>query len=727
MSFDEPTNRKSDISQFFNSCEQTRLIFSKSKVRIYKESFSRRNELGYLILIEKIPKHQLTKSIDIKNIFLFWIPESFVISSDDYEAYRSVEENNYSNNDRNEYIVSLPLNSDEDIHFISLLKIHSLLIKPPKNESIGSITINTHEKNNYLALFFNDNEYINENLYNKISLEENTEPFNEEKKILWGGECLLIQLKSIINIKHSSTEENVYIVNHDSIDTVNIQSINNNNQEKTKDIKEDTKIETLKKACKKARWNILERFSLITRFSHQKTKDILNTSFAKNILLSNFPPQLQKLLNSEQTINMMEEYDAARLYLARWAARIAEDSEKDKHNKIIWSSKDTNTWNEKILSNNFEMLELNTFENNMKMTNDPILEKHWKIWFNDIGKLWKTEKSIKENIFYRSIHCNIRKEVWCFLLEIYPWDSSEEERKIIFLEKSDRYMQLKQGWQNNKEKQAGEVFKDQKCRIEKDVHRTDRKIKSSTEINYHLETMTNILLTYNEYNKDLGYVQGMCDLLSPLYIVIENEVLSFWAFVNFMKRMQYNFSEDQSGMRKQLMILDQLIQLMDPKFYAHLENASSTNFFFFFRMLLVWFKREFEWDDVLRLWEILWTDHITSQFHLFVALAILDKHKEIIMDHLKDFDEILKYINDLSMTIDLGSTLRRAISLFYKFKQIVETIDADFIKDISSTDNSEKQEHDITKNNSNYLQNQNENSPLISNYLRELLNTDSNI
>ncbi|QSL65991.1 hypothetical protein MERGE_003128 [Pneumocystis wakefieldiae] len=726
MNLDIPKNQKNNISQLFNSYEQTKLIFSKSKVHICKESFSRRNDFGYVILIEKISKHQLTKPINIENIFLSWIPESFVISSDDYETYRSVEENDCNNSDKNEYIISLPLNSHEDIHFISLLKIHSLLIKPPINGSIGFITINTHEKSNYLTLFFNDNKY-DKNLYNKINLEESTRLFDEEKKILWGGEYLLIRLKSIMNIEHSSTEENVYIVNYDYIDTVNTQSIDNNNQEKTQDIKEDTKTETLKKAYKKVRWNILERFSLITRFSHQKTKDILNTSFAKNILLPNFPPQLQKFLNSEQTINIMEEYDSARLYLARWAARIAEDSEKDKHNKIIWSCKDTNTWNQKTLPNNFEMLELKTFENNMKITNDPILEKHWKLWFNDKGKLWKTEKSIKENIFYKGIHPNIRKEVWCFLLRIYPWDSSEDERKIIFLEKSNRYIQLKEGWQNNKEKQADEVFKDQKHRIEKDVHRTDRKTKSSIETNCHLETMTNILLTYNEYNKDLGYVQGMCDLLSPLYIVIENEILSFWAFVNFMKRMQYNFSKDQSGMRKQLMILDQLIQLMDPKFYTHLENTSSTNLFFFFRMLLVWFKREFEWDDVLRLWEILWTDHITSQFHLFVALAILDKHKEIIMDHLKEFDEVLKYINDLSMTIDLESTLQRAISLFYKFKQIIETIDANFSRNISSTDNSKKQEHNNAKNNSNYLQNQDGKSPFISNYLRELLNTDSNI
>lgn len=96
-------------------------------------------------------------------------------------------------------------------------------------------------------------------------------------------------------------------------------------------------------------------------------------------------------------------------------------------------------------------------------------------------------------------------------------------------------------------------------------------------------------------------------------------------------------------MRSQLLTLDQLVQLMDPQLYLHLQSADSTNFFFFFRMFLVWYKREFEWVDVLRLWEALWTDYLSSNFHLFIALAILEKHRDVIMDHLKHFDEVLKY------------------------------------------------------------------------------------
>ena len=128
-------------------------------------------------------------------------------------------------------------------------------------------------------------------------------------------------------------------------------------------------------------------------------------------------------------------------------------------------------------------------------------------------------------------------------------------------------------------------------------------------------------------------------------------------------------------MRNQLLTLDHLVQLMDPTLYLHLQAADSTNFFFFFRMLLVWYKREFGWADTLRLWETLWTDYLSSNYHLFIALAILEKHRDVILQHLKHFDEVLKYVNELSGSIDLMSTLVRAEGLFRRFQKTVEAID----------------------------------------------------
>jgi len=175
---------------------------------------------------------------------------------------------------------------------------------------------------------------------------------------------------------------------------------------------------------------------------------------------------------------------------------------------------------------------------------------------------------------------------------------------------------------------------------------------------------------------DEGYVQGMSDLCAPLYVVFKgDEVMTFWCFVKLMERMKKNFLRDQSGMKKQLATLQQLIAVMDPELYKHLEKTDSLNLFFCFRWVLIAFKREFSFDDVLGLWEVLWTDHYSDQFLLFVVLAVLESHRDVILRYLVEFDEVLKYCNQLSMTIELDSTLAQAEVLYLSFRSIIQDID----------------------------------------------------
>ena len=58
--------------------------------------------------------------------------------------------------------------------------------------------------------------------------------------------------------------------------------------------------------------------------------------------------------------------------------------------------------------------------------------------------------------------------------------------------------------------------------------------------------------------------------------------------------------------------------------------------------ILIAFKREFPFEDVLRLWEVLWTDYYTNGMVLFVALAVLESHRDVVLRYLVEFDEILK-------------------------------------------------------------------------------------
>jgi hypothetical protein len=67
-----------------------------------------------------------------------------------------------------------------------------------------------------------------------------------------------------------------------------------------------------------------------------------------------------------------------------------------------------------------------------------------------------------------------------------------------------------------------------------------------------------------------GYVQGMSDLLAPVFAVMGDEVMGFWAFVGLMEKTKKNFYRDQVGMQSQLETLCKMIRVLDPKLYKHL-------------------------------------------------------------------------------------------------------------------------------------------------------------
>ncbi|CAM6040444.1 unnamed protein product [Sphagnum compactum] len=295
----------------------------------------------------------------------------------------------------------------------------------------------------------------------------------------------------------------------------------------------------------------------------------------------------------------------------------------------------------------------------------PLGNEEWMTFLDAEGRVMDP-RALKKRIFHGGVEQKLRCVVWKFLLGHYKFDSTYAMRKALVVRKREEYRVLKSQWQSVSEDQAKHFakFRERKHRVEKDVVRTDRTLPFyDGDDNPNVDLLHDILVTYSFYNFDLGYCQGMSDLLSPILYVIEDESEAFWCFAALMERMAPNFHRDQNGMHSQLMALSKLVQLLDNPLHDYFKQNECLNYFFCFRWILIQFKREFDYDNILRLWEVLWSNYLSEHFHLYMCVALLKRNRRKIMDEQMEFDTLLKFINELSGHIDLDSTLRDAEAL----------------------------------------------------------------
>jgi hypothetical protein len=295
----------------------------------------------------------------------------------------------------------------------------------------------------------------------------------------------------------------------------------------------------------------------------------------------------------------------------------------------------------------------------------PLGPREWDAFMDHEGRILDSE-ALRKRIFYGGIEHSLRKEVWKFLLGAQAYDSTYAEREYLETVKKSEYETIKNQWKSISPGQAKRFtkFRERKGLIEKDVVRTDRSLSFyEGDENPNVRLLRDILLTYSFYNFDLGYCQGMSDLLSPILFVMKDESESFWCFVSLMERLGPNFNRDQNGMHSQLFAVMKLVELLDAPLHNYFKQNDCLNYFFCFRWILIQFKRELEYDTTLRFWEVLWTHYLSEHFHLYVCVAILKRYRNKIMGEQMDFDTLLKFINGLSGQIELESTLRDAEAL----------------------------------------------------------------
>ncbi|XP_046858495.1 rab GTPase-activating protein 22-like [Xenia sp. Carnegie-2017] len=384
----------------------------------------------------------------------------------------------------------------------------------------------------------------------------------------------------------------------------------------------------------------------------------------------------------------------------------------------------------------------------------PLCENEWRSFFNDDGRILN-ESALRKAIFKGGISSSIRSEVWMFLFGFYSFSSTSREREVITIEREVQYEVLKEKWNKEIEnaldkddererffnpaycsKKDIDLNSDKRClsvelqqqsmfakieaqinvnkktinvsqmrhhlrTIDKDVPRTDRNLKFYQDPK-NLVALRNILLTYVAFSPDIGYTQGMNDLVSRFHVVLKSEYKTYFCFLNFMERVEKEFLED--GMINKLELIRVLLKKMDPELYDFFDSLDVKEMLFCHRWLLLNFKREFDYEDSLRIFEIISSHHLELwsleaekerrhkraeelrsegythrhsftvksvvnpefTFDLFVCLAILVSYRSE-LSKCADLSMIYNAVNCLSMNLNLDKMLAKAESLFLAY------------------------------------------------------------
>uniref|UniRef100_A0A8C6UZD8 TBC1 domain family, member 25 n=1 Tax=Neogobius melanostomus TaxID=47308 RepID=A0A8C6UZD8_9GOBI len=230
-------------------------------------------------------------------------------------------------------------------------------------------------------------------------------------------------------------------------------------------------------------------------------------------------------------------------------------------------------------------------------------EFHW--YLNSQGQLTKPEE-LRLRIYHGGVEPSLRKVVWRYLLNVYPDGLTGQERMDYMKRKTREYDQLKREWIC---RVSAEDLDFIRGNVVKDVLRTDRahSYYAGSEDSPHLTALTDLLTTFALTHPQISYCQGMSDIASPILAVMDNEAHAFICFCGIMKRLEGNFRPDGQLMSVKFQHLKLLLQYSDPEFYSYLVSRGADDLFFCYRWLLLELKREFVFDDALRMLEITWS------------------------------------------------------------------------------------------------------------------------
>eukprot|EP00198_Chlamydomonas_reinhardtii_P003947 XP_001693283.1 RabGAP/TBC protein [Chlamydomonas reinhardtii] len=226
-------------------------------------------------------------------------------------------------------------------------------------------------------------------------------------------------------------------------------------------------------------------------------------------------------------------------------------------------------------------------------------------------------------------------------------------------------------------------FKDSEVmvQVERDVMRTHPDMHfftgDSPEAEAHREDMKRALFMYAKLNPGLRYIQGMNELIAPLYYLFKTdtqdplssqyaEADAFWCFMELISDFRDHFCAQldnaQSGIKATIRRLMLVLQHYDKELWHHVEVVHKVDpQFYAFRWLTLLLSQEFAFPDTLRIWDTILSDpHGRMDCLMRICTAMILHLRPILMRG--DFSVILKTLQRFP-PVDVNVLLAKAASM----------------------------------------------------------------
>jgi len=117
---------------------------------------------------------------------------------------------------------------------------------------------------------------------------------------------------------------------------------------------------------------------------------------------------------------------------------------------------------------------------------------------------------------------------------------------------------------------------------------------------------------------------------------------------------------------------------MDQELFNQMMNSPDyTHLYFAYRWLLLDFKRELTYSETFIVWETIWAAEkvkLSSNFQLFICLALLSQYREVLIENNFDYADVLKFFNEMAEKHDVDEMLKLARGKLRTLQDIIQDL-----------------------------------------------------